>query len=55
MKKEIVKIHIEHDLVNKLPTVVYTDSDGVEWVQKTDSIFFEEKSRSWYFQKHEIR
>lgn len=54
-KTEIVKIHIESDLVNKLPTLVYTDANGIEWVLKSDSIYLEEKSKSWYFNPHSTK
>lgn len=54
MQKEVVKIHIENDVVNNAPTVVFTDVDGVEWVQHTDSVgnmTLQKKSKSWYWKR----
>lgn len=37
MKIKIVSIHIENDLVNEIPTIVYTDENGIEWVHEEQS------------------
>ena len=48
-KIQVVSMHIENDPANKLPTIVFTDINGVEWVSKMDMIHLEEKADSWYF------
>lgn len=57
MKTEIKKMHIENDVVNNQPKIIYTDADGVEWVYGHDSICYEgggtmtlrKKSDCYYF------
>lgn len=55
-KIKITEIHIDNDLVNKSPTIVYTDETGTEWVHEEQSSNFGgyitalvPKSKSWYF------
>lgn len=54
-KIKIVSTHIENDL-NKQPTLVFTDEQGIEWVHAEQSSNFGgyitqlvKKSESWYF------
>lgn len=55
MKAEIVRTHIENDVRNNAPTIVFTDSSGQEWVH--DELTAEhgfitklvKKEDSWYF------
>lgn len=56
MKIRIVSTHIENDVVNDKPTLVFTDETRTEWVQEqvpsnhggyiTELVF---KNKSWYF------
>lgn len=54
-KIKIISTHIENDL-NKQPTVVFTDEQGIEWVLSEQLSNFGgyitqlvKKSESWYF------
>lgn len=60
MKIKIVSTHIENDIRNDNPTLVFTDENGVEWVneeQTASNMFggfitaFVKKSDSWYWRK----
>ncbi len=44
MKIEIKKMHIENDVVNKEPKIIFTDENGVE-------CRLTKKSECWYFKK----
>lgn len=48
---KIVSIHIENDVVNKSPTLVYTDETGEEWVMMGKGLinYLEKKKDCWYF------
>jgi hypothetical protein len=48
MKIEIIKTHIENDLVNDFPTLVFTDKLGKEWVLEIEGRLVL-KENSWYF------
>ena len=48
-KIKIVETNIEYDNVNKLPTLVYTDEHGTEWVQENQVLI--KKNESWYWKK----
>lgn len=55
-KIKIVATHIENDVVNNYPTLVFTDENGKEWVNEEQSsqhggylTVLVEKSKSWYF------
>lgn len=50
---KVLKIHIEKDLVNKLPTIVLTDENGKEWV--LEEVNLKERGKSWYFDKSNAR
>lgn len=56
MKKKIVSTHIENDVVNDQPTLVFTDESGEEWVhedQPTNNgayvTILKKKTDSWFF------
>jgi len=56
MTTEIVSTHIENDIVNNAPTLVFTDATGQEWVHEEqttgNSAFITKlvkKQDSWYF------
>ncbi len=56
MKNKIVSTHIENNVVNETPTLVFTDQSGAEWVQSlipSDHGGYlpqlTEKSKCWYF------
>ena len=57
--REVKKIHIENDIVNNKPTLVFTDETGKEWALTHRSICYEgggtaeisPKESNWYFQK----
>lgn len=53
---EIIKTHIENDIANNSPTLVFTDANGVEWVNEQQASChggfitnFVQKEKSWYF------
>lgn len=53
---EIVKTHIELDVVNKSPTLVFTDAAGREWVHEEQTsnhggyiTVLVKKENSWFF------
>jgi hypothetical protein len=55
-RKIIVSTHIENDLVNNTPTLVFTDTAGQEWVyeeQTSDHAGYitrlVHKEKSWFF------
>lgn len=48
MSVKIDKIHIENDRVNRIPTLIYTDNNGNEWV-KDEHRGMILKEESWYF------
>ncbi len=57
MKMQIVKTHIENDLVNNEPKLVFTDENNDEWVLSHQSMSYDgagttvlkKKSDCWYF------
>jgi hypothetical protein len=57
MKIEIIKTHIENDIVNNVPKLIYTDANGIEWVNSHVSLnndgagisILKKKSDCWYF------
>lgn len=57
MKLKIVSQHIENNLVNNQPTLVYIDETGKEWVMSHKSLCNEgggiseliKKKDCWYF------
>lgn len=58
MNISIVKTHIENDVVNSSPTIVFTDENGIEWVHEEQTSQYAgymtmlvEKSKSWFFKK----
>jgi len=59
MNVEIKKMHIENDVVNNEPKIVFTDENGVEWVNSHQTLNNDgsgysrltEKSKCWYFKK----
>lgn len=56
-KTKIVETHIENDLRNGTPTLVYTDEHGTEWVHEEQSSYggyitaLVKKRDSWYWKK----
>ena len=56
-KIKIIGMHIENDIVNGQPTIVYTDENNEEWVWSHKSLSrdgggtmeFKRKPESWYF------
>lgn len=53
---KIIKTHIENDLVNNSPTIVFTDEDGIEWVHEEQTSDYAgyitrlvKKKDSWFF------
>lgn len=57
-KTKIIETHIENDLRNGTPTLVYTDEHGVEWVHEEQSsnhggyiTVLVRKRDSWYWRK----
>jgi hypothetical protein len=56
-KTTIISTHIENDVRNGSPTIVYTDVDGIEWVyeEQTSSHGYitalVQKDKSWYWKK----
>lgn len=54
-KLKIVSTHIENDIRNNAPTLVFTDENGTEWVnEETNSqhgfiTTLVKKENSWYF------
>lgn len=58
-KIAIIKTHIEYDVVNSSPVIVFTDINGIEWVHEEQTSNFGgyitaliEKSKSWYFKSN---
>lgn len=57
MKIKILHTHIENNLVNNAPTLVYTDQGGEEWVMSHQSLSNDgggmstlvKKKDCWYF------
>jgi hypothetical protein len=56
MKKKIVSTHIENDVVNGQPTLVFIDEDGQEWVHEDQPMYngayvtvLKKKTDSWFF------
>jgi len=57
MEKNYVKsIHIENDIVNSQPTLVYVDMQGEEWVHEEQPVnngsyvsVLKKKKDSWFF------
>lgn len=59
MKIIIVQTHIENDLVNNTPTIVFTDESGQEWVHEEQTsqhagyiTRLVKKEDSWFFKDH---
>lgn len=57
MKIEIIKTHIEKDIVNNEPKLILTDENGEEWVMSNRTVCYEgggmpflcKKKDDWYF------
>lgn len=55
-KKKIVSTHIENDVRNNQPTLVFTDESGQEWVHEDQPVnngqyvsVLVHKEKSWFF------
>lgn len=57
-KIKVISIHIENDVRNSSPTLVFTDEAGQEWVNEEQTsqhsgyiTALVKKENSWYFKK----
>lgn len=60
MNKKIISTHIENDVVNGSPTLVFTDEDGEEWVHEEQTSNYGgyitklvKKQDSWFFKDND--